>query len=239
MPLGGARRNDVIVARNLLGPEAIKTALELDGSWSVHVWDKEFEGFRLYEWQPYAKKWPHDTRRLDSLYATVVKSTDSVRDLALGLSMIAQQFMRWSGHYSKASVLADEEFDERVRRIAYKREVRRLDKEIATKLIDALLAEGYVVTDFSSGEFKRSTDRDAILDYLFDIDRIELIVAKTGERFWMRLIFGENGWDLIQDYSVDLECIIDPMVKSYLPWKRASAADAGSEFLPPPSPTTP
>jgi hypothetical protein len=47
------------------------------------------------------------------------------RRTSRGLSMIVQQFVRRSSPYSHARVLTDEEFDERLRRIANKREVRR------------------------------------------------------------------------------------------------------------------
>lgn len=43
--------------------------------------------------------------------------------------------------------------------IAKRRQVHRIDREIATKLVDALLADGYVVTDASTGEFECCTDR--------------------------------------------------------------------------------
>src|SRR5260370_34233840 len=52
----------------------------------------------------------------------------------------------------------------------------------------------------SHEEFERSTDRDAILAHLFDIEIIELIVEKGDEDCWMRLNFGEDGWHLVQHH---------------------------------------
>lgn len=223
IPCETIHEDDVVVARNLSGADAIKTALELDGSWIAHPGEDEYETFRLFSWRPHAKKWPKDRRRLDTLFATVIKTTDHAKDHALGTSMIVDQFIRRSGHYSKARVEADEAFDRRLRHVAKRREVHRLDQLIATALVDALLADGYAITDASYEEFERSTDRDAILALLFDIEIIELIVEKGAEESWMRLIFGENGWDVVQDHTVDLGYLIDPIVEPFLPWNRNEA----------------
>jgi len=232
LPSADIGGDHVVAARNLPGLDAIKTALELSGRWSVHLRDDEYEAFRLYRWQPHAKQWPHEGRTPEVLHATVVRTTDSARDRALGVSMIVDQFMRRSGKYSKAHVETDEAFDERLLHIAKRREVHRLDMAIATALIDALLAEGYAVTDASYEEFERCTDREVILELLLDVDRIELLVDRNGEESWLRLIFGENGWDLVQDHTADLGYLIDPIVEPLLPlWKpdRAAGRDHGFE----------
>lgn len=220
IPFRDIGEDDVVVARNLSGCDAIKMAIEHSGSWTVHLHEDEYRSFRLYRWQPHARKWPYDKRRLDTLCATVVKTGDRARDEAVGMSMIVDQFMRRSNHYWKGSVETDEEFDKRLLHIAKRREVHRMDKEIVTKLVDALLTDGYVITDASSDEFERSTDRRKILGYLLEVDMLELIVEKNDEEFWIRLIFGENGWDLIQDHTVDLGYLIDPIVEPNLPWNR-------------------
>lgn len=59
--------------------------------------------------------------------------------------------------------------------------------------------------------------------YCWNVDRIELVAERNGEESWLRLIFGENGWDLVQDYTVDLGYLIDPIVEPLLPWKRDRA----------------
>jgi hypothetical protein len=223
LPFGDVGRDDVVVARALSGADAIKIALEHDGSWMAHLREDEFESFILYRWKPQAKKWPGDKRRLDALCATVVKTTDRLGDHARGISMIVDQFLRRAGYYSEARVQTDGEFDERLLQVAKRREVHRLDRAIATKLIDALLAEGYVVTDASYKQFECSADREAILEILLDVDVIELVVERIDQKSWLRLIFGENGWDLVQDHTVDLGYLIDPIVEPLLPRNRNHA----------------
>jgi hypothetical protein len=91
---------------------------------------------------------------------------------------------------------------------------------ISAKLVDAFIAGGYTITcdlnDFDP-EFKRSADRDGILAYMWDVEIVELHVHKGKTRGWLRLIFDENGWDLVQDYTVDLEHIVEPICEPYLP----------------------
>jgi hypothetical protein len=229
VPFELVSEDDAVVARKLSGEDAIRTALEMDGSWTSHLREDEYETFRLYRWEPLAKKWPNDKRTRDTLSATVVKTVDHVRDRAYGMSMIVDQFMRRWSHYSKARVETDEAFDKRLLHVAKRREVHRLDKLIATDLIDASLAHGYVVTDVSGEEFERSADRTMILDLVLDVERIELVVERDGEQSWMRLIFGENGWDLVQDYTVDLGYLIDPIVEPLLPWKKRHRVDRCDE----------
>jgi hypothetical protein len=231
LPAASIDEDHVVVARNLPGLEAIGTAVGLGDSWGVHHWEDEYESFRLYQWRPYAKQRSSGGREPDALYATVVKTADRLRDRALGMSMIVDQFLRRSRKYSKADVETDDEFDKRLIHVAKRRAVHRLDKVIATKLVDALLEQGYVITDASGEEFERSADRTAILDLLSDVERIELFVERNDEESWMRLIFGENGWDLVQDYTTDLGCLIDPIVEPLLPWKRRDAAGCDGDVL--------
>ena len=51
----------------------------------------------------------------------------------------------------------------------------------------------------------------------------ELYVHKENTTSWLRLIFGESGWDLIQDYSETLSPPLDPIVEPYLPWNQPNA----------------
>ena len=104
----------------------------------------------------------------------MIRTADAERDKAIGLDMIAAQFMRCNHLYWNGRVETDEGFDKRVRRVAEAREVRRIDREIATKLVDAFLADGYSITcdlQDHEPEFERSTDRDGILEYLGTVQR--------------------------------------------------------------------
>jgi hypothetical protein len=119
-------------------------------------------------------------------------------------------------------------------RIAERRRVQATDREITTKLIDALIFDGYLITCCirqDDPDFKRSVDREGILELLFDLDLAELRVEKDGKRSWIMLVFGESGWDVVADYSVDLEGIIDPIVEPY-----SDEHDLGYSIIALPSP---
>ncbi len=162
LPAADTGDDHVIVAVNLRGPDAIRTEIEVGGSWRVHDREDEHETLRLYHLRPYARESPYQDG-LDALYATVAKTADTVRDRAPGMSVIVDQFLRKGDTSSKARLETDEEFDKRLLHAAKRREVHRLDKEIATRLFDAPLTDGYVVTDASGEEFERYADREAIL----------------------------------------------------------------------------
>jgi hypothetical protein len=60
---------------------------------------------------------------------------------------------------------------------------------------------------------------------MWQVEMAELHVHKDKSRGWLRLIFDESGWDLIQDYTVDLKHIVDPICEPYLPWNQPNAEE--------------
>lgn len=88
------------------------------------------------------------------------------------------------------------------------------------------MADGYTITcDLldDEPEFERSTDRAGILDHLWQVECAELAVHKGKKNGSISLTFDEDGWDVVRDYSVDLERIIDPICERYLPWNQPNA----------------
>jgi hypothetical protein len=226
LPVDDIEKDDTLIARRLSAPEAMKVVFSYDDGWKVYLNETDYGSFKHYVWTASPNKRPAEKSWTERLHATVIRTADPARDKAIGLDMIAAQFMRCNHLYWDGRVETDEGFDKRVRRVAEAREVRRIDREIATKLVDAFLADGYTITcDLQDGqpEFERSTDRDGILEYLWQVEIAELWAHKGRKRGWLRLIFDEEGWDLVQDYSVDLEHIVDPICEPYLPWNQPDA----------------
>lgn len=158
--------------------------------------------------------------------ATVPKTADFAADRSRAMEMIDVQTVHRHKEFWPGRISSDAEFRERLERIAERRLVRDLDRQIVTKLVDALLAEGYLITCCIREDdptFKRSVDRDGILDLLFNLDMAEMHVHKDGKRSWIMLVFDESGWDVVADYSVALENLIDPIVDSYVPWNGPDA----------------
>lgn len=84
----------------------------------------------------------------------------------------------------------------------------RAERDICSALVKALLVEDYAVT-VNDGEEEtviKSSDHDTIFNALFTTDEDWLIVYKDNVRVgWFRLIYGNSGWDVINDYTVNLE----------------------------------
>jgi hypothetical protein len=220
-------KDDLVIARRLSAPEAMKIAFGYEDGWSTHVAEQDYGSFIHYIWRAHPnKQQPSGGYWNEELQSTVIRTDRPELDKMLGMNMIAAQFLRFSTRYWGGRVETDEAFDERLKRVAEKREVRRIDQEIATRLVDAFLAGGYTITcDLQDlePEFERSTDRGGILDYMWQVEIVEMWVHKEEARGWLRLIFDESGWDLVQDYTVDLERIIDPICEPYLPWNQPDA----------------
>ncbi|UVO30323.1 hypothetical protein [Bradyrhizobium arachidis] len=228
LPVDDIEKDDLVIARHLSAQEAMRIACGYDDGWRVRLDEEDHDSFVQYTWRAHAnrKDLANLPYRNENLQATVVRSGQAERDRTLGMDMIAAQFLRISHRYWQGRIESDEAFDKRVKRVAEKREVRRIDREIATKLMDALIADGYTITcdlQDTEHEFERSTDRDGILDYMWQVEIVEMWAHKGKKRGWLRLIFDENGWDLVQDYTTDLEHIVDPICEPYLPWNQPNA----------------
>jgi hypothetical protein len=236
LPVDDIEKDDSVIARQLSAVEAMKIVFGHASGWRVHVHEEDYGSFGHYVWAAIPDKRPAARSFTERLHATVVRTGDAVRDRAAALNMIAAQCMRFNHLYWDGRVETDDAFDKRRHRVAEAREVRRIDREITTKLVDALLADGCTITcdlQDDEPEFERSTDRDGILGHLWAVETAQLAVHKGKKRGWISLIFDESGWDVVADYSVDLERIVDPICEPYLPWNQPDAdrRDHGMRML--------
>lgn len=237
IPVDDIDEDDTVIARNLSGAEAMKIAFGHENGWTVHIDETNHGWFTHYQWRAHPNDRPPDRSWTERLQATVIRSNDRFQDREVALEMIAAQFLRQNQHiFWSGRIETDGEFDKRLHRVAEKREVRRIDMEISTKLVDALLADGYTITcDLMEDdpEFKCSIDRNGILDHMRQVETVEMHVHKGKSRAWLRLTFDESGWDLIQDYSESLGHLVDTIVEPYLPGNQpdSQAPDTGIRML--------
>jgi hypothetical protein len=100
----------------------------------------------------------------------------------------------------------------------------KIENEICTAVVDALLAAGFAIAvDNGDEESKPTTDRAAILEGMFQTDQEHLYAyAGNGKFFgWVFLEYGNDGYDVISDYTVNLDSLIgqgtavDKIVESY------------------------
>lgn len=92
-----------------------------------------------------------------------------------------------------------------------------VEQDIVTRTVDALIAAGYSVRE---SESEHGT-RDETLDILFDLDIALLSVSKTDttespvsdlvDVGWIQFVFGNDGYDVISDYTTNLESVLAPI----------------------------
>lgn len=88
-----------------------------------------------------------------------------------------------------------------------------IEKKIATKFVNDALAAGYTIGIDNGGddlEYK-GTDKKKILSEMFATDEEHLYVFKPNQNKpfgWVYFIYGECGWDVINDYTVNLESLL-------------------------------
>ena len=91
----------------------------------------------------------------------------------------------------------------------------RHERAIAERLVTDAIAQGYQVSvnDGEAWVVKRSTDSKAIMAALFSTDEDYIRIRKEGEEGSVgtfTLIYGNDGWDVIADwsYSVETEAVM-------------------------------
>lgn len=222
-------QDDRVLATGLTVAEAAKLVREYGGA-KPRFDATDYEQFRSLEMIHF-----HPTKEWRSVIAATVPNTpDPAADHRAAMKLIDEQIVRRHKELWPGRISTDAGYQARLDRVAERRGVQALDRDITAKLIDALIASGFVITCCirqDVPDFDRSVDRAGILDLLFDLDMAELHVHKDGKRSWLMLIFGESGWDVVADYSVDLEGLIEPIVEPYLPVHRID--DAGAVSVPP------
>ena len=103
-----------------------------------------------------------------------------------------------------------------------------MEKEVVEAVIDALLAAGYEiqVDDGFDVESRASTNKDDVIGALFsknergywtcNFDEADLLAQKAQpphHTSFVRLVFGNNGWDVISNYGMALDEILKPAME--------------------------
>jgi hypothetical protein len=86
---------------------------------------------------------------------------------------------------------------------------RRIERRIVRRIVTDALAAGYLISVHDGEEIAldRSTDARAIMASLFTTDEDTLLLARPGDPLggWVRLIYGNDGWDVVNDYTTNLD----------------------------------
>lgn len=86
----------------------------------------------------------------------------------------------------------------------------KAEKRMCVALVTACLKRGFAIS-VSDGEdwpVKRSTNKAEVLAVLFSTDEDVIVIrTKDGEKAgWFQLIYGNDGYDVVSDYSANDTC---------------------------------
>lgn len=98
-----------------------------------------------------------------------------------------------------------------------------VEVDVVTRTVDALLAAGWALATWDGEEVRPAvptTDRAAILAELMEVDDEYLMgyahrshwsdpVGRSGA--WVRFVYGNDGYDVISDYTLSLEPELAPV----------------------------
>jgi hypothetical protein len=94
---------------------------------------------------------------------------------------------------------------------------QRVEREIAASAVDALIRAGFAISvdngdnDGRKYEIANSTDRAAIAAKMFQTDEERVYAVDKADNKpigWLYFVYGNDGWDVLSDYTVNLEQII-------------------------------
>ena len=88
-----------------------------------------------------------------------------------------------------------------------------IERQIIERIVKDALAAGFQITVDDGGDepsLKRSTDQDAIMAAVMLTDEDRLYYSQPGQPLqgWVRLVYGNDGWDVVCDYTTNLEPLL-------------------------------
>lgn len=91
---------------------------------------------------------------------------------------------------------------------------QKVERAIVRRVIKDALSAGYLLTVNNGGEdneIERSSDLEAVSKacQLADEDYLCLYRASDFSSGWVRFVYGNGGFDVICDYTTNLESIVD------------------------------
>ncbi len=93
----------------------------------------------------------------------------------------------------------------------------KIEEKIASRVIDDLLANDYLISvdDGMVTTVVKSADKQMILHAMSSADDDRLYVYKKDDPFrlhgWIRFFYGNDGWDVVNDYTLSLDHIMVPI----------------------------
>lgn len=86
--------------------------------------------------------------------------------------------------------------------------VREMEQTIVRAVIRSAIAAGYTISLDNGGddfELEDSRDKEQIFGEMFATDDESLLLRKNGRERFVRFVFGNDGWDVVCDYTAKLD----------------------------------
>lgn len=93
---------------------------------------------------------------------------------------------------------------------------QKIERRIVRTFVKAALADGCDISVYDGEAFclKRSTSEKDIMAAIMSTDEDYLVVGKFGKKHGsVQLVYGNDGYDVISDYSISLEYLM-PVVRA-------------------------
>lgn len=91
-----------------------------------------------------------------------------------------------------------------------------LERRIIRKYLKTLVNAGYKLKVFDGGEyFPWTIKADEALEQVRAVDDATVYAQARGKEYALRFIQGNDPWEVLNDYSVALEGLLDPITDFY------------------------
>lgn len=96
--------------------------------------------------------------------------------------------------------------------------IRKCEKKLFKATVESLLDAGFLLSIDNGGEtleFEPTTDKKKIIRESYATDQ-ELLVPfdiNGNQVGWVQFVYGNCGWDVISDYTTNLETYLEPVNK--------------------------
>lgn len=83
--------------------------------------------------------------------------------------------------------------------------IRKIEEQITRELLLTANGAGWPCVGYDYGDgFESDTDYESIVDMCMNLDDVHLVFESPNKakRAWVRLVYGNDGDDLINDYSL-------------------------------------
>lgn len=90
---------------------------------------------------------------------------------------------------------------------------RALEIAVVRRLLAALIGAGYYVKADNGEDPEFVGNIDEMVEVLFACDSANIFVARDGKKSFIFLVMGNDGYDVVNDYGVSLEEIVNPVIR--------------------------